>query len=113
MNYDIIGDMHGQAGKLEALLRELGYRHTDGAWRRAGYTAIFVGDFIDLGDRGVETVRIVQSMVDAGSGLAVMGNHELNAIAWHIPDPRRRGEYLRPRFSEPWGAKNRKQHQAF
>jgi hypothetical protein len=52
-------------------------------------------------------------MVDAGTALAVMGNHELNAIAWHTPDPISPGEYLRPRYREPWGAKNRKQHAAF
>ena len=53
-------------------------------------------------------------MVDAGSALAVMGNHELNAIAWHTPDPDEPGEYLRPRIPQPkWGAKNRTQHEAF
>jgi hypothetical protein len=52
-------------------------------------------------------------MVDAGSALAVMGNHELNAIAWHTPDARNSGEYLRPHHSPKWGEKNRKQHAAF
>jgi len=52
-------------------------------------------------------------MVDAGSALAVMGNHELNAIAWHTPDPDHPGEYLRPRNSPRWGEKNREQHAAF
>jgi hypothetical protein len=52
-------------------------------------------------------------MVDAGAALAVMGNHELNAIAWHTPDPRNSGEYLRPHHSAKWGEKNRKQHAAF
>jgi hypothetical protein len=56
---------------------------------------------------------MVRRMVDAGSALAVMGNHELNAIAWHTPDPRKPGEYLRPHFSEKSGSKNRKQHAAF
>ncbi len=52
-------------------------------------------------------------MVDAGAALAVMGNHELNAIAWHTPDPRNPGEFLRPRFTAKWGAKSRQQHEAF
>lgn len=52
-------------------------------------------------------------MVDAGSAYAVMGNHELNAIAWHTPDPRCPGEYLRSRESAKWGQKNRKQQAAF
>jgi hypothetical protein len=43
--------------------------------------------------RSVDTVR---RMVDAGAALAVMGNHELNAIAWHTPDSRHPGEYYLP-----------------
>ena len=95
MAYDIIGDIHGQAGKLEALLRTLGYRDTAGAWRHPERQAIFVGDFIDRGPAQVRSVHIVRRMVDAGAALAVMGNHELNAIAWHTPDPRHLGQYLR------------------
>ncbi len=113
MRYDIIGDIHGQVHKLEALLGKMEYRCQGGAWRHPDRTAIFVGDFIDRGKQGVETVQIVRGMVDAGSALAVMGNHELNAIAWHTPDPAKPGEYLRPRFEEKWGEKNRKQHEAF
>ena len=52
-------------------------------------------------------------MIDAGAALAVMGNHELNAIAWHTADPRTPGEYLRPHNSPEWGGKNREQHAAF
>jgi hypothetical protein len=40
-----------------------------------------------------------------------MGNHEFNAIAWHTPDVRQPGEYLRPHQSPK--DKNRKQHAAF
>src|SRR5688572_26173488 len=114
MAYDIIGDIHGQADKLEALLRTLGYRDTAGAWRHAERQAIFVGDFIDRGPAQVRSVHIVRSMVDSGAALAVMGNHELNAIAWHTPvrgtDP---VQYLRSHDSPEWGEKNRNQHTAF
>lgn len=111
--FDIIGDIHGQADKLEALLRKLGYHDTAGAWRHPERQAIFVGDFIDRGPAQVRSVEIVRRMVDAGAALAVMGNHELNAIAWHTPDPSSPGEYLRPRSSPKWGEKNRQQHVAF
>ena len=57
MAYDIIGDIHGQADKLEALLRTLGYRDTAGAWRHPERQAIFVGDFIDRGPAQVRSVR--------------------------------------------------------
>ena len=113
MAYDIIGDIHGQADKLEALLRTLGYRDTAGAWRHPERQAIFVGDFLDRGPAQVRSIDIARRMVDAGVALAVMGNHELNAIAWHTPDSRHPGDFLRSHFSAKWGDKNRKQHAAF
>ncbi|QEI08913.1 metallophosphoesterase [Pigmentiphaga aceris] len=109
---DIIGDIHGQADKLIALLEKLGYRDVLGAYRHPDRTAIFVGDLVDRGPRQVDTVMLVRRMVDAGSARIIMGNHEYNAIAWHTPDPERAGEYLRPR-SGAVGVKNRHQHAAF
>ena len=113
MAYDIIGDIHGQADKLESLLSKLGYVNAGGAWRHSGRQAIFVGDFVDRGPEQIRCIDTVRRMVDAGNAQAVMGNHELNAIAWHTPDPRYPGEYLRPHFDKKWGDVNRKQHAAF
>ena len=113
MLYDIIGDLHGHADALIALLAKLGYRKEIGTWRHPERMAIFVGDFVDRGPKQVETVMTVRHMVDAGSAMAVMGNHELNAIAWYLPDADNPGEFLRPHFSKKWGDKNRKQHEAF
>lgn len=114
MSFDIIGDIHGQADKLEALLKTMGYRHTGGAYRHPSRTTIFVGDFIDRGPRQVDSCRLVRDMVDAGSAQAVMGNHEFNAVAWFMRDPHSGDDerYLRPRHGEK-GQKNRQQHQAF
>ncbi len=112
MTFHIIGDIHGHAEKLTALLRKLGYQQRQGAWRHPSASAIFVGDFIDRGPKQLETLDIVRRMVDAGSARAIMGNHEFNAIAWHTPDPDAPGEYLRTRSGSK-GAKNRHQHQAF
>ncbi|MEO8660882.1 MAG: metallophosphoesterase [Bryobacteraceae bacterium] len=113
LNYDIIGDIHGHADKLEALLTKLGYQHSADAWRHSGRQAIFVGDFIDRGPAQERSVDIVRHMVDRGAAQAVLGNHELNAIAWHTPDLRHPGEYLRPHFSELYGESNRRQHAKF
>ena len=113
MSYDIIGDIHGEAGKLEALLRKLGYGERGGCWMHPSRTAIFVGDFIDLGPEQLKTVRLARSMVEEGRALAIMGNHEFNAIAWHTPDPDDPEEYLRPRFRGSVGRKNRNQHERF
>jgi hypothetical protein len=112
MAYDIIGDIHGQADKLHALLADLGYGDSDGAYRHPSRSAIFVGDFIDKGPQQLESVMTVRRMVKAGAAQAVMGNHEFNAIAWHTPDPDLPGEYLR-QHSGVWGDGNRKQLQAF
>lgn len=113
MAYDIIGDIHGHSEKLEALLRRMSYSKTNGCWSHPGRTAIFLGDFIDRGPHQLDSVKTVRRMVDSGAALAVMGNHELNAVAWHTPDPEIPGEYLRPHFSAKWGEKNRKQHERF
>lgn len=112
MAHDVIGDVHGHADRLEALLRALGYQHKKGAWRHPERTALFVGDLIDRGAHQVRTLQIVRSMVEAGSARAVMGNHEFNAIAWATSDPLNLEHYLRPRHGEK-GEKNRRQHQAF
>ena len=84
MACDIIGDVHGHACKLKALLRRLGCAERDGAWRHTepSRTAVFVGDYIDRGPAQVETIEIVRRMVDKGTARAIMGNHALNAIAW-------------------------------
>lgn len=105
--YDVIGDIHGYAGPLERLLDRLGYRETDGAHRHPDQRqVVFVGDFIDRGPDQLRVLEIARRMVDAGSALAVMGNHEFNAIAWTTPDDQ--GGWCRT-HSEM----NRHQHRAF
>ncbi len=104
--YDIIGDIHGYATELEQLLIKLGYRADDGYFRHSDRTAIFLGDFIDRGPQQRAVIELVRPMVDNGSALAVMGNHELNAVAFHTLGPD--GVYLR-RHND----KNIKQHRAF
>ena len=86
--YDIIGDVHGSATKLKALLGELGYRKDgSGVYRHPDRTAVFVGDLIDRGKEQLEVLQLVKPMVDAGSAQIVMGNHEFNAICWATEDP--------------------------
>jgi len=86
--YDIIGDVHGRATKLRALLGELGYRQDgSGVYRHPDRTAVFVGDLVDRGTEQLEVLQLVKPMVDAGSAQIVMGNHEFNAICWATADP--------------------------
>jgi hypothetical protein len=107
--YDVIGDIHGEADKLLALLSTLGYSQVGGAWQHPARRAIFVGDLIDRGPQQLKTVAIVRAMVEAGSAQCILGNHEFNAIAWVTPDPERPGHFLRDHHK----AGNREQHQAF
>ena len=106
--YDIIGDVHGSATKLEALLGELGYRQDgSGVYRHPDRTAVFVGDLIDRGTEQLEVLQLVKPMVDAGSAQIVMGNHEFNAICWATKHPET-GKPLREHSD-----RNRKQHKEF
>jgi hypothetical protein len=94
--YDLIGDIHGHADALQNLLRRLGYTRQKGVYRHPERQVIFLGDFIDRGPKIRETLEIVRPMVDSGAALAVMGNHELNALAFNTPHPSTPGEHLRP-----------------
>ena len=105
-NYDVIGDVHGHADALVGLLRKMGYAERDGAWRRDGHQAIFVGDLIDRGPQQLDVIDIVRRMVDAGTAQIVLGNHEFNAVGYATPKPG--GGHLRDR-----SPKNVEQHAAF
>lgn len=107
MNYDIIGDIHGQAGKLEHLLQQLGYTHTHNGWQHPSRTAVFVGDFVDRGPEQIRTLEMVKQMVDNKAAIAVLGNHEFNAMAWFTPHPSGEG-HLRQHTD-----KNHHQHTRF
>ncbi|MEU3249863.1 polynucleotide kinase-phosphatase [Streptomyces sp. NPDC006997] len=78
--FDIIGDVHGCASELEALLGKLGY--TDGV-HPDGRTAVFVGDLVDRGPDSPGVLRRVMSMVKSGDALCVTGNHE-NKYGRHL-----------------------------
>jgi hypothetical protein len=94
--YDLLGDIHGHATELEQILRELGYAQRNGAYQRSDRKGVFLGDFIDRGPQIRGTLKIVRPMVDGRHALAVMGNHEFNAIAYATPDPRKAGAFIRP-----------------
>ena len=91
---DIIGDIHGHAGALKRLLDELGYRKSNGTFHHPEERkVVFLGDFIDRGPAIRETLQIVRSMVDGGTALAVLGDHEYNAVCYETHDGS--GDYLR------------------
>ncbi len=84
---DLIGDIHGHAAALDRLLDALGYDRVDGIPRHPSRTAVFLGDYVDRGPEIRRTLETVRAMVDRGDAVALMGNHEYNAIAWFTPRP--------------------------
>ena len=107
MGYDLIGDIHGEAPTLQALLEKLGYQlTTDGYSHPENRTVIFVGDLVDRGHWQKEVISTVRVMTEAGNAICIMGNHEFNAIAYGTVGPN--GRPLREH-----SAKNVKQHKEF
>nr|WP_114418099.1 metallophosphoesterase [Marinospirillum perlucidum] len=93
--YDLIGDVHGCGNTLRHLLQLMGYRHQGGAWRHPqGRQVIFVGDIVDRGPRIRQALHDVHAMLEAGTALMVLGNHEYNALAYFTRDAE--GQPLRP-----------------
>ena len=79
----------------------------NGVYRHDIRKVIYLGDFIDRGLYQRETLDIVRPMIDTGSALSVMGNHEFNAIAYATFD-KEQDDYLRRHTS-----RNNLQHESF
>lgn len=90
---DFIGDIHGHTDKLKSLLQKLGYECRNGTYSHTERKVLFVGDYIDRGPKILETLYLVRRMVDDGNAIALMGNHEYNAICFHFEE--REGGHLR------------------
>jgi hypothetical protein len=106
MQYDLIGDIHGEAPSLRALLEKLGYEEREPRqFSHPTRKVIFLGDFVDRGKFQREVVEIARNMCDSGTAIAVMGNHEFNAIAFAT---KFNGQYLREHST-----KNIEQHREF
>jgi protein phosphatase len=77
--FDVLGDVHGCFDELTALLARLGYAvgsPTDAVRPPPGRKAVFVGDLGDRGPAIAAVYRLVMGMVQAGSALCVLGNHD-------------------------------------
>lgn len=92
--FDLIGDVHGCAPELRALLGKLGWHCTrlaaptalwgNECWLPPGAArrAVFVGDLVDRGPAILDTLRIVRNMMQVGVALGVMGNHDDKLVRW-------------------------------
>ncbi len=84
--YDLIGDVHGYADELIDLLELLDYKPKKGLYQHPTRKAIFVGDLINRGPESREVLQIVRPMVQSGHAYAILGNHELNLMAFYCLD---------------------------
>ena len=88
--FDIIGDVHGCFDELVELLTLLGYSvekqsNVPGSLaysvkRPEGRKVVFLGDLVDRGPKIPEVLRLVMSMVQAGTALCVPGNHDIKLM---------------------------------
>lgn len=103
--YDLITDVHGHAKKLVALLIKLGYKKKGNSYHHPNRKVIFIGDYIDRGPDEEDTCQIVKAMTEAGDAIALLGNHEYNAIMYATMHE---GNYLRSHSD-----RNTETHEAF
>lgn len=82
--YDIIGDVHGEFELLKKLLKQLGYVKSGGLFWHPERKAVFVGDFTNRGPGIRQTVQLIKKMVDEGAAFAILGNHEIYNILYHL-----------------------------
>jgi len=83
---DFIGDIHGHADELEALLKKMGYTKKNKVYSHPERKVLFVGDYIDRGPKIRKTLKLVKAMVESDNAIALMGNHEYNAICFHYQE---------------------------
>lgn len=105
-NYAIIGDVHGMLEPLEKLLQKLGFRQQQGVYQHTNLIAIFAGDLVDRGKHQRRVLELVRAMVEHGSAIAIMGNHEYNVISFYSINP------LTQRPFAKHNLHNQKQHHA-
>ena len=79
--FDIVGDVHGCADELTALLDRLGYHvSVDGEATLVipphGRKLIFLGDLVDRGPNTPSVLRIAMAAVKSGAAYVVQGNHD-------------------------------------
>ena len=65
-DYYVIGDVHGKAGMLEDLLKNLGWSNQ----------FAFSRDLIDRGEDSRRVLEMVRELVDNHGAICLSGNHE-------------------------------------
>ncbi|GAB4122897.1 MAG: polynucleotide kinase-phosphatase [Roseiflexaceae bacterium] len=84
--FDLVGDIHGCADELTALLHKLGYQpnptdeHPHDWHHPAQRMLVFLGDLVDRGPDSPRVLRIAMDMIKQGHALVVPGNHDIKLL---------------------------------
>jgi protein phosphatase len=85
--FDIVGDIHGCYDELVDLLAQLDYTIQNSENGSAvaitpppGRKVVFLGDLVDRGPKIPAVLRLVMTMVNAGTALCVPGNHDVKLL---------------------------------
>lgn len=89
-SFDIIGDVHGCYDEVCNLLEKLDYKIdkqnilTDkkAVTHPNKRIPLFLGDLIDRGPKSPEVLALAMNMVKTGSGMCILGNHELKLLRY-------------------------------
>lgn len=84
----VLGDVHGQYEAAAACLRDAQLIDAQHQWIGADARLWFIGDLLDRGPHGVETVELVmrleqQAAAAGGFASSLLGNHEVMFLAAH------------------------------
>ncbi|MGI8824703.1 MAG: metallophosphoesterase [Chloroflexota bacterium] len=82
----VVGDIHGQMGKLKTLLIAHDLTNEDLGWTGGASVIWFIGDYLDRGEAGVEIIDVISQLHQqadrAGGGVrALLGNHDVTLLA--------------------------------
>ena len=91
----VIGDVHGMADELEALVDKLSPEKGD--------RFAFLGDLVDKGPESQRVIRIVRDLIETWDGFSLCGNHEDSVMRLYAK-AQKAGTWdgLRKVEREPW-----------
>jgi hypothetical protein len=72
----VVGDVHGHRETLVALLRDNGMLDARERWIGRDARLFLLGDLVDRGPEGIETVDLVMRLESEASVRCLLGNHE-------------------------------------
>jgi hypothetical protein len=84
----LVGDVHGEHGKLLHVLRRAGLLGMNNTWTGRNSILCFTGDYVDRGPDGIAVIEFVrrlerQARAAGGEVRSLLGNHDVLLLAAH------------------------------